>query len=286
MERILVATDFSERSDRAIRRAILLAKTTGASLILIHVVDDDQPDRILRAEQQAGEDVLAEQTLSLRKIDGLACTSRIVLGDPFEGITAAVREDNADLLIIGPHRRRALKDVFVGTTAERTIRASNRPVLMANGIPAAPYRNVLVALDLSECSAMAVRAVQQLGLETNAIVSVVHVFDAPAAGLMVQASSTKDQIREYLAEEEKRAAGELATFLKDLELTPTRQIMKHGETSTAHTICAVAQETSADLIVVGTRGRTGIAKALLGSVAEEVLRISDRDVLAVPPGRD
>ncbi|PKP71308.1 MAG: universal stress protein [Alphaproteobacteria bacterium HGW-Alphaproteobacteria-5] len=286
MERILVATDFSERSDRAIRRATLLAKTTGASLTLIHVVDDDQPQRILQAEQQASEAVLAEQTLSLRKIDELACTFRIVLGDPFEGIATAVREDNADLLIIGPHRRRALRDVFVGTTAERTIRASNRPVLMANGVPAAPYRNVLVAVDLSECSATAVRALQQLGLETSAAVSVIHVFDAPAAGLMVQASSTKDQIKAYLADEEERASGELATFLEECDLMPTRRIMKYSESSTAHTICAAAQEISADLIAVGTRGRTGIAKALLGSVAEEVLRISDRDVLAVPPGRD
>tara|TARA_R110002110_G_scaffold322150_8_gene534574 strand:- start:5106 stop:5966 length:861 start_codon:yes stop_codon:yes gene_type:complete len=286
MERILVATDFSERSDRAIRRAILLAKTTGASLILIHVVDDDQPQRILRAEQQASEAVLAEQTLSLRKIDGLECTFRIVLGDPFEGIAAAVREDNADLLIVGPHRRRALRDVFAGTTAERTIRASNRPVLMANGIPAAPYRNVLVAVDLSECSATAVRALQQLGLETSAAVSVIHVFDAPAAGLMVLASFTKDQTKDYLADEEERASGELATFLEECDLMPTRQIMKYGESSTALTICAAAHEISADLIIVGTHGRTGIAKAFLGSVAEEVLRISDRDVLAVPPGRD
>lgn len=286
MKRILVATDFSERSDRAVRRATLLAKTSGASLSLVHVIDDDQPKRIIRAEKQAAEAVLKEQTRSLHEIDGLACASRIVLGDPFEGITQAAREDKADLLIIGPHRRQVLKDVFVGTTAERTIRASDRPVLMANGIPVGPYRHILVAVDLSECSGDAVHAVQNLGLEAKAAVSVLHVFDAPAAGLMVRASSTLDQIKDYLADEEERASGELAAFLKELNLKPVRRIMKHNESSVAHTICAAAREASADLIVVGTHGRTGIAKTLLGSVAEELLRSADRDILAVPPNRN
>jgi len=286
MKRILVATDFSERSDRAVRRATLLAKTSGASLSLVHVIDDDQPRRILRAEQQAAEDVLAEQTRSLREIDGLECASRIVLGDPFEGITAAVREDEADLLVVGPHRRQVLRDVFVGTTAERTIRASDRPVLMANGVPAGRYRHILVAVDLSECSGDAVHAVQKLDLEAKAAVSVVHIFDAPAAGLMVRASSTEDQIKDYLADEEERASGELAAFLKDLDLKPMQRFLKHNESSIAYTIFAAAREASADLIVVGTHGRTGIAKTLLGSVAEETLRSSDRDVMAVPPSRD
>ena len=286
MKKILVATDLSERSDRAVRRATLLAKTSGASLSLVHVIDDDQPRRILRAEQQTAEAVLAEQTRSLREIDGLECASRIVLGDPFEGITAAVREDDADLLVIGPHRRQVLRDVFVGTTAERTIRASDRPVLMANGIPAGPYRHILVAVDLSGCSGDAVRAAQNLGLEAKAAVSVVHIFDAPATGLMVRASSTEDQIKDYLADEEERASGELAAFLKDLDLKPMQRFLKHNESSIAYTICAAAREASADLIVVGTHGRTGIAKTLLGSVAEETLRRSDRDVMAVPPSRD
>jgi nucleotide-binding universal stress UspA family protein len=191
-----------------------------------------------------------------------------------------------DLLIIGPHRRQVLKDVFVGTTAERTIRASDRPGLMANGIPAGPYRHILVAVDLSECSGDAAHAVQNLGLEANAAVSVVHIFDAPASGLMHRAFSTKDKIKDYLADEEERASGELAAFLKDFNLKPVQRILKHDGSSVAHTICATARETSADLIVTGTRGRTGIARTLLGSVAEEILRNSERDVLAVPPSRD
>lgn len=285
MKKILVATDFSERSDRAIRRATVLAKTTGASLALVHVVDDDQPASIVRAERQATGAVLEEQARSLNEIDGVACTFRVVLGDPFEGLAEAVRNEDADLLLVGPHRRQVLKDVFIGTTAERTIRASDRPVLMANGIPAAPYRHILVAVDLSSYSAGAIRTVRRLGLDTGAAVSVVHVFDASASGLVHRAAAVDDRVKDYVTRERKRASAELEAFLKDVDLTPVQKITRPEESSVAQTICAAARDTSADLVVVGTHGRTGVAKALLGSVAEQVLRSADRDVLAVPPAR-
>ena len=283
MKRILVATDFSTRSDRAIRRATLLARAYGSSITVVHVIDDDQPKRIVKAEREASSVLLSEQARSLREIDGVNCDHSIILGNAFEGIAKAAKEIDSDLLVIGPHRRQVLRDVFVGTTAERTIRASKWPILMANGVPAGPYRHVLVAVDLSDCSADAVRAVTSLRLEAHAAISVAHVFDAPGTGLMSRASMTEDQVQDYLAEVEERATGELGAFLGNLRFDPIRRVVKHNVTSVAHTISSLAREVSADLVVVGTHGRTGIAKLLLGSVAEEVLRIADYDVLAVPP---
>ena len=170
MNSILVATDFSERSDRALRRASLLAKSAGARLTLVHVVDDDQPGRLLKAERAAAASILNDLIQALKKIDGLRCDFRIVEGDPFEGILRAAGDLEPDIVVVGPHRRNSLKDVFIGTTAERAIRASQRPILMANGVPAAPFRNMLVAVDLSACSADALRALNDLGLEKNATV--------------------------------------------------------------------------------------------------------------------
>lgn len=282
---ILVATDFSSRSDRALRRATLLAKGSGASLSLVHVIDDDQPGQIVQAERGAAAIVLDEQARSLREIDGVHCKHSIRQGVVFEEIAAAAEEIDVDLLVIGPHRRHALKDVFVGTTAERAIRASRRPVLMANGIPAGPYRHVLIAVDLSESSGDAVRAAIDLGLEQQAVVSVLHVFGAPGTGHLARSIRRDERLEAYLTEEKEQAARELDAFLRDLSFDPMQRILKAGEPLAATAISAAVQEIAADLIVIGTRGRTGLAKLVLGSVAQEVLRVADRDVLVVPPRR-
>lgn len=285
MKKILIATDFSERSDRAVRRGVLLARRFAASIALVHVIDDDQPRRIRDVEREAAMALLSEQAESLRKIDDVACEYHTVLGDPFDGITRSAETLDPDLVLLGSHRRQMLKDVFVGTTAERTIRSTRRPVLTANGVPAGPYRHVLIAVDFSDCSRAAARAVTTLRLAEASAVSVIHVFDAPAAGLMARGSVAVDRRRDYLADEEEQATGELQAFLHGLDLGAVDQQVRFNETFAADMICSVAREIAADLVVVGTRGRTGTTKLLLGSVAEEVLRLADRDVLAVPPRR-
>lgn len=282
MKKIVVATDFSERSDRAIRRATLLAKTFDVSVSLVHVVDDDKPRRVVRTAERIAREILDEQVSSLRQIDGLECDHQIVLGDSFEGILKAAQDMGADMLIIGPHRRDKLKEVFIGTTAERTIRASDRPVLMANGVPSGAYRHALVAVDLSDSSAAAAQSLRTLGLDGEVRVSVVHAFNAPALSAMRRASATEDQIKDYVLDEEQHVAGELKSFLANLNVNPSHTVVMPIDSSAADTICAVAKDVSADLIVVGTHGLSGVLRAMLGSVAERVLRISKKDVLVVP----
>ena len=156
---------------------------------------------------------------------------------------------------------------------------------MANGVPSGHYRHALLAVDLSDCSAEAVSAVKRLGIDENVVVSVMHVFDAPASGMIRRASSSDHQIEDYITEEEERASGELKQFLSKAGFSPDEKILTSVEASCANTICAIARKQAADLVVVATHGRSGMGKLFLGSVAEEVLRISDRDVLAVPPPR-
>ena len=285
MKKILVATDFSTRSDRAVRRATLLARKFDAAVSLVHVIDDDRPKRIVDTERELTSVLLGEQARSVREIDGVDCSAEVLLGAPSDEMIKAAQAGRADILVIGPHRHHAFLDVFRGTTAERTIRSGSHPLLVANGVPAGFYRHILAAVDLSEGSGDALRALADLGLDKLAAVSVVYVFSAPARSHMAVASASSEDIEDYLAGEEKRAGGELAEFLRGLAISPARQVLKLDESSVAHIICATAREVSADLIVVGTRGLTGVTKFLLGSVAEEVLHISDRDVLAVPRRR-
>lgn len=282
MQRVLVATDFSTRSDRALRRGGLLARQVSAELILVHVVDDDQPRRLIEAEQHEATALLQELCRTVREIDGIACESRVVLGDAFQGLTRTADETGADLLIIGPHRRQVLRDTFIGTTAERTIRTSRKPVLMANGIPAGPYRKILLATDLSETSLIAARSAKQLGLLDAAEVVALHVLDFPEAGPVFRASMTVTEFETYIAEAAKRASGELEAFTRDVGIVAARRVITPTEESTEMAINNYAKIAKVDLIVVGTHGRSGIEKWLLGRVAERVCGNSEVDVLAVP----
>ncbi|MBC8794215.1 MAG: hypothetical protein C6Y20_21710 [Tagaea sp. CACIAM 22H2] len=112
MKRLALATDFSERSDRALRRAVLLSRRSGAVIDLVHVIDDDRPRRIVEQEKHEAWLLLTELAGSLKSVDGVASTIRIELADPFAGILKSVDDPAPDMLVIGPHRRQILRDAF------------------------------------------------------------------------------------------------------------------------------------------------------------------------------
>lgn len=285
MKEIMVATDFSERSDRALRRATLLARQFGAAISLVHVVDDDQPRRIVEARSSEAVALLQQTAATLGKVDGVTCKTRVILASPFAGILQAIEESDPDLLVIGPHRRKMLKDVFIGTTAERTIRLASCPVLMVNAYPAGNYRNVLQTTDLSDSSREALQRVARLGIVTDASNTLLHVFDAPALRLVMSHTVPKEDRQHYLASEQKTALRNLTEFMSKAKLGNIVPLARQNAAPAHHEILKVAETEKADLIVMSTHGRSGLAKLLIGSVTEHILRTSQLDVLAVPPRR-
>ncbi len=283
MKKIMLATDFSERSDRALRRATLLAQQFDAALSIVHVVDDDQPRRIVESESAAAADLLRQLQKTVQSVDGLDCDTRVVLADAFVGIARAVADDAPDLLVVGPHRRQALRDVFVGTTAERTIRAVDCPVLMVNSPPVGPYRHVMLATDLTAGSQRAAKACVDLGLTNNVDFSFLHVYDAPATRLTMSHTVRAEDREAYLEGQRNEAAKNLAQFVRETSVRSPRQLVRFALHAPAQEILSAAKDEAAGLVVLGTEGREGVAKFFLGSVAEAVLRMADRDVLAVPP---
>lgn len=281
MQSIVVATDFSERSDRAVRRAAELAKARDCRLVLLHVVDDDRPYRLLEIEQDAALMLLREAARPLAD-QGIAVEPLVLKGAPFSTISAMAGKAAADLIIVGAPRWQLLKNVFVGTTAERIIRQSTVPVLMVNAEPAAPYRHALVAVDLSDASHRAARRVATLGLDQRMAVSVLYLFDAPATGLMIRSATPIEEIRSYQQREAEKAGDDLRQFLKRTGLDTVDLILHQSDAPIPGSICAAADELKSDLIVLGTHGKSGAARLLLGSVAEGVLRAARQDVLIVP----
>ena len=129
--RLLCATDLSSRSDRAFRRAGLLARAAGAELVLLSVVDDDQPARLVASERREVTMLLGELSRAVHELEGLQPRLRVEVGDAFDAIIRVADAEEADLVVMGEHRKRLLRDVFVGTTIGR--RHAPRPPAGADG---------------------------------------------------------------------------------------------------------------------------------------------------------
>ena len=216
-------------------------------------------------------------------MEGVSVDVVIATGDAPAAILAAAQEAGADLIVLGPHRR-GLRDMFVGTTAERTMRTSDRPVLTANAVPSGAYARVLLALDFDEASHAAARAIGGLKLSPEAEVVALHLFAAPALGSIKRAMETDAAMDGYVASRRQDAAERLAHLLTQADLDTARPLLEpeHGSPSAA--ILSAAERQGADLIVMGTHQRSGVQRFLIGSVARDVVLESGVDVLVVPPG--
>ena len=283
MHHIVAATDFSMRSQRAVRRAGRLAHQLAAELILVHVVDDDQPQAFIECERREADRFLSEQIESLAELRGLRCRAVVAAGDAFDGILKAAQDLSADLIVMGTHRKKLLRDIFVGTTIERVIRTGPFPVLMVNTSAEHSYEHVLAAIDMSEASAHAIKCVRDLGLLGAAKVTLLHAFLPAGKGKLYIANAPLDQVADYIASERRNVADELSAFLAEHRLSCEGWSCRIEEGEVVATIAQTVAETLPDLVVLGTHGRSGIVTMLLGSVAEKVLRSLEVDILAVPP---
>jgi nucleotide-binding universal stress UspA family protein len=281
MNRILLATDFSTRSDRALLRATLIARRVGAKLTLVHAVDGDRPERLTAAERDEAESVLEETALTLRTADHVEADAVIRVDDVHSGILDAAEEIGADLIILGPHRSR-LRDAFTGTTVERVVRRSRFPLLVAVQPPSGAYQRTLLALDFDEASKSAARAALRMGIFEHMDVVVMHAFDTPAEGMLRRSLETAEAIDDYVAAEGGRAAERLHELVRALGLPPSDRRIAAINGTPARSILEAALREEAQLIVLGTNQRKGFERLLIGSVTEAVIREAQRDVLIIP----
>ncbi len=205
----------------------------------------------------------------------------MILGDPSESIAAAAPD--AAGIVIGPHRRRAIRDFFIGTTGERVIRAARTPVLSVHAAPKAPYRRLLLAVDGSPSSSAAVAAVRALALTAAQDVTALYVVDAPALSLLRRGGATAAERDAAIRQAERAAALRLAAFLPHGGFACARETAFEPDLTTAQTICEAAERLGCDVIALGTAGLRGGSGRFLGSVAEQVLSRASVDVLVAPP---
>jgi nucleotide-binding universal stress UspA family protein len=282
---ILAATDFSTRSQRALRRAGLLARAEAAELAIIHVVDDDQPQRLVEMEVRESERMLAELISAVSELRDVRCHPMVVKGDPFDAIVRTAAAQTADLIVMGAHRKQLLRDILVGTTIERVIRTGHHPVLMVNNEVNAPYEVVLTPVDLSDASANAIRAARTARLIDGVRLEILHAFLPVGKGKMSMAGLDQADIDAYVSSERQEVIEDLTAFLLESDLGGLGASLHVEEGDAFDVISDGVDRMRPDLLVIGTRGRSGLLKVLLGSVTEAVLRSLNVDILAVPPAR-
>ncbi|MNQ41263.1 Universal stress protein [compost metagenome] len=284
MKALMLATDLSNRSDRALHRAARLVRQFECPWFIIHVVDEDQPQLRVELEVEQVRRYLMEQLDFFTELAGRAPEIWVEVGDPAKHIADCTRFAGVDLLVVGSHRKNPLRDVFVGTTLERLVRTSHVPVLLVNQAAEADYQMPLLALDCSPASAQAVRAAHELGLLPEGGAKALHAFDPLGGAMLLAAGAGAGAIPgDYAAGERRRAVEALDEFLlcEELGAFIDQRLIEEGQPMTA--LRRVVERDAIDLLVMGTRGLTGMKRLLVGSVADAALRELGCDILTVPP---
>ena len=280
---IVVATDFSTRSNRALRQAGLLAQAGKAQLHIVHIVDEDQPEDFVRMEKREATRLLVEQVASMPELSGVRCNPMVTKGHAFGGILRTAESVGPELIVMGQHRKQVLLDIFVGTTIERVVRGGRYPVLMVNNEAQRNYERVVVPVDMSEAAAHAIRVALVTGLMREDTATILHAFSPMGKSKMVSAGAHPATIDEYVNSENERALAELSNFLVSNDFGNKRWLLRAEEGSPMQVIGSTVSRTHPDLLVMGTNNRSGLSRALIGSVTEEALRSLKVDILAVPP---
>jgi nucleotide-binding universal stress UspA family protein len=276
MKRLLVATDLTARSDRAMQRAFMLATEYEAELDVLHVMPEHWSSSILDAMEQAARRALKEQIDAIHPDRDVRYSTAIVQGQAYAEILQRSAEIKATLVILGIHRHQS-RELFRGTTAERVVRFGNAPVLVVRKPPSAPYSRLMVAVDLSVHSLKALKLAADISKQAD--IYCVHALHEPFPAFLGPGT-----IEDLVSHKQRECIGMLKREIDVLrEQSPSvhqyHTLMRLGDVRSV--IRNSIAEVDADLVVVGTHGRTGISHAVLGSVAEDFLADCPVDVLAV-----
>ncbi|SHI61834.1 Universal stress protein family protein [Shimia gijangensis] len=273
MDTILVATDLSERSDRAIERALRIASEQKAKCHVVSVVDDALPVEI----SNNLADSISERLLSL--LDGKAPDAdtevTVLRGETIEMLTRFASLHEADLMVLGLHRPRIFLDGLRETTMERLVASSMVPVLLVTDAPDAPYRNVLIPISFSPACAAAIHTVKQLAPVAD--VTAFHALHVPFAGLTGGADDT-DMARAATQDASKMRDQWMAAVTLP-EGTPKPKIVTG---SVRFMMEEKLSELKPDLLAIGAHTRSGFAIRRLGGFAAELVRQPPVDLLISP----
>jgi len=266
IEKLMVATDGSEYSESAIREAINLAKICSSTLIAVSVVktnlefDSVLPQFVEKAEQEAIKHL--ESVKAQAKKEGVNCMTIVCLGEePYEEIVRHASKNNVDMIIMGTHGETEMKRLMMGSVTAKVIGYAPCNILVLPLNAKVECKNVLIATDGSKYSEAAASEALGIAKRCGSSLIVISVASSDA-----EIASAKDNVNKVSEAAEK-------------EGVKTTSVVTKGKPYEA--IIETSKQKKADFIIVGSHGRTGLARLLMGSVTERVIGLSESAVLVV-----
>ncbi len=290
---ILVATDFSTNADHALDFARRLAGVFGAEIHLVHVrilLEGRQQSQELQRELERLDiqhDRQTEEALAKHAGQtGSGVRTHLVRGlSVSESLLESALDLQCDLVVMGTHGRRGLRHLLLGSVAEEIVRTATVPVITVRESADTDERSagsILVAHDFSERSTAAVAVAREWALALGAEVHLLHVVEPVVYPEFYAVDVMPDEVLHRI--EERSVEAMEAAAAEQLQGVPHSLEVVSGRAVDA--ILDAADPERFDLVIMGTRGLSGLQHLLLGSVAEGVVRRSGIPVLTVRAADD
>ncbi|MDB9721277.1 universal stress protein [Winogradskyella sp.] len=270
MKKILVPTDFSEQAENALKVAAMLAKKHNAAIYLLHMMEipmqqidpgstySDVPEALffMKLAHKRFEDLMKSDYL-----EGITVHETVKTDITFNKIKDSCKEFNIDLIVMGSHGASGLKEMFVGSNAEKVVRTSDVPVLVIKNEHS--QFNVSRFVFASDFKNDNKKTYEQA-------VAFAEAFDAEIYLLMVNTANN------FLTTYE--AKSRITDFISSQSFK-NYSIHIHNDTSLENGILNFSKDLDADLIGISTHGRQGIAHFFNGSLSEDLVNHAKRPVI-------
>lgn len=278
---ILVPTDGSDPADAALDHALAIAAETGATVHVLYVADTNEPSLIrFGAEvedvlEQEGEEVVEAATE--RATDrGVAVRDRVIQGQPRKVILEYAASEGVSMVVVGAHGHNGIGEYLLGSTTERVANACEVPVLTVRAgedtRQSYPYKAVLVPTDGSEHAGAALELGAAVAARAGASLHLLSIVDELPETIEPGSIHLSEDIeRTY-----ERRLEEAAAVAREAGVEDVVTAVESG--SVPREVVAYAEE-GIDLVAMGTHGRSGLDRYLLGSFTDRVVRTSPVPVL-------
>jgi nucleotide-binding universal stress UspA family protein len=274
--RVLAASLLDEAGTSVLVRTARLPLAPGARVVVLHVtrpfsirprpVSGEEAPRALERAAAVAEDAARSAGFPDAHVVPVAAE-----GWPATEIVRAAWQERSELVVLGPPALRI--DGSARATIPRVIRRADLPVLVVRGDPWREYRRVVCAVDRSVAAVDTIALAARLAAATREL-TLLHVYRVPFEPWVGDAPDLEDAALAHVRALAREVADEVAI---------TRTAVRRGDGCVE--ILRVAAEERADLVVVGTHGRSGLSRTLLGSTAEWVIANAPLDVAVARPHR-